>query len=41
MPQDNRYGQRFLYALKAIFIGARVEGESGYVNLMKKRLCLA
>ncbi len=35
MPQDNRYEQQFLEALKAIFIGAKVEGESGYINLMK------
>lgn len=36
MPQTtNRYEQQFLDALKAIFIGAKVEGESGYINLMK------
>jgi adenine-specific DNA-methyltransferase len=35
MPQPNRYEQQFLDALKAIFIGAKVEGESGYINLMK------
>ncbi len=35
MPQDNRYEQQFLDALKAIFIGAKVEGDSGYINLMK------
>ena len=35
MPQDKRYEQQFLDALKAIFIGAKVEGESGYINLMK------
>ena len=29
------YEQQFLEALKAIFIGAKVEGESGYINLMK------
>ncbi|PKN91068.1 MAG: site-specific DNA-methyltransferase [Chloroflexi bacterium HGW-Chloroflexi-6] len=27
--------QQFLDALKSIFIGAKVEGESGYINLMK------
>ncbi len=27
--------QRFFNALKEIFIGAKVEGESGYINLMK------
>jgi len=36
MPQPNhRYEQQFLDALKSIFIGAKVEGESGYINLMK------
>ena len=29
------YEQQFLEALKSIFIGAKVEGESGYINLMK------
>lgn len=32
---SNRYEQQFLDALKDIFIGAKVEGESGYINLMK------
>lgn len=27
--------QKFHDALKDIFVGARVEGESGYINLMK------
>lgn len=27
--------QKFLAALKSIFIGAKVEGDSGYINLMK------
>lgn len=31
----NRYEQQFLDALRDIFVGARVEGESGYINLMK------
>jgi len=35
MPQTNRYEQQFLDALKDIFIGAKVEGDSGYINLMK------
>ena len=35
MPQTNRYEQQFLDALKSIFVGAKVEGESGYINLMK------
>lgn len=29
MPQNNRYEQQFLDALKAIFIGAKVKGDSG------------
>ena len=29
------YEQQFLDALESIFIGAKVEGESGYINLMK------
>ena len=29
------YEQQFLNALKDIFIGAKVEGDSGYINLMK------
>lgn len=35
MPSTNRYEEQFLDALKAIFIGAKVEGDSGYINLMK------
>jgi len=35
MPQTNRYEQQFLDALQDIFIGAKVEGDSGYINLMK------
>ena len=35
MPPTNRYEQQFLDALKDIFIGAKVEGASGYINLMK------
>jgi hypothetical protein len=27
--------QRFNNALKEIFVGAKVEGESGYINLMR------
>jgi len=27
--------QKFYNALKDIFIGAKVEGESGYINLMR------
>lgn len=29
------YEQQFLEALKSNFIGAKVEGESGYINLMR------
>ncbi len=29
------YEKQFLDALKSLFIGAKVEGESGYINLMK------
>lgn len=35
MPQPSRYEQQFFAALKALFVGAKVEGESGYINLMK------
>ncbi len=35
MPQNPRYEQQFLDVLKSIFIGVKVEGESGYINLMK------
>ncbi|HLF88763.1 MAG TPA: hypothetical protein VI451_07470, partial [Anaerolineales bacterium] len=32
---QNKHEQQFLDALKSIFIGVKVEGESGYINLMK------
>lgn len=36
MPQpSNRYEKQFLNALKSLFIGAKVEGDSGYINLMR------
>lgn len=35
MSPANRYEQQFLDALKGIFVGAKVEGESGYINLMR------
>jgi hypothetical protein len=35
MPHINRYEQQFLAALRDIFVGAQVEGDSGYINLMK------
>lgn len=31
----NKNEQRFYSALKEVFIGEKVEGKSGYVNLMK------
>ncbi|MCI0563395.1 MAG: hypothetical protein MN733_33385, partial [Nitrososphaera sp.] len=39
MPQIDHYEQQFLDALQAIFIGAKVEGDSGYINLMKIKRC--
>ena len=33
MPNIKRYEQQFLDTLKDIFIGAKVEGDSGYINL--------
>ena len=35
MATNNRYEQQFLDALKDVFVGAKVEGDSGYINLMK------
>ena len=35
MPTNDRYEQQFLAALQSLFVGARVEGASGYVNLMR------
>ncbi len=35
MAQKNRFEQQFLTELKNIFVGAKVEGESGYINLMR------
>src|SRR5688500_16971855 len=35
MERGMTYEQQFLDALKSIFIGAKVEAESGYINLMK------
>lgn len=35
MPPNKRYEQQFLTALKDIFAGAKVEGDSDYINLMK------
>jgi adenine-specific DNA-methyltransferase len=35
MSPANHYEQQFLDALKDIFVGAKVEGDSGYINLMR------
>lgn len=35
MPKSDRHEQKFLTALREIFVGAKIEGESGYINLMK------
>ena len=35
VPPSNHHEQEFLAALRDIFVGAKVEGESGYINLMK------
>jgi len=35
MPDRNPFETQFLNALRDIFVGARVEGDSGFINLMK------
>ena len=35
MPQTNYHEQQFFNALRDIFVGARVEGDSGFINLMR------
>jgi adenine-specific DNA-methyltransferase len=35
MPQAKRNENKFTKALTDVFVGAKVEGESGYINLMK------
>ena len=35
MPQTNKFEIQFFEALRDIFVGAKVEGDSGYVNLMR------
>ena len=35
MSQDKRYERQFLDTLNALFFGARVEWDFGYINLMK------
>lgn len=34
MPRSDSYEQKFFNALNDIFVGAKIEGESGYINLM-------
>ncbi|KGQ22363.2 DNA methylase [Thermus filiformis] len=34
MPQEGKQEKQFFQALRDVFVGARVEGESGFVNLM-------
>lgn len=35
MPDLHKHEKRFLSALQDIFVGAKIEGDSGYVNLMR------
>jgi len=35
MPNKNRYEKQFFDALRDIFVGAKVEGDSGFINLMR------
>lgn len=35
MPSPKKHKQQFLNALRDIFVGAKVEGDSGYINLMR------
>ncbi len=35
MPNKNRYERQFFDALRDIFVGAKVEGDSGFINLMR------
>jgi len=35
MKETNKFEKQFLGALRDIFVGAKVEGDSGYVNLMR------
>ncbi len=35
MPTANRHEQQFLDKLRDVFVGAEIEGDSGYVNLMR------
>ncbi|RMH38214.1 MAG: site-specific DNA-methyltransferase, partial [Gammaproteobacteria bacterium] len=35
MTQPDRFERQFFDALRNLFVGAKIEGESGYVNLMR------
>ena len=35
MPDPKKYEKQFFNALRDIFVGAKVEGDSGYINLMR------
>src|SRR3990172_7177945 len=35
MPDPRKFEKQFFAALRDIFVGAKVEGDSGYVNLMR------
>jgi hypothetical protein len=35
MPSQKKHEQQFFNALRDIFVGAKIEGDSGYVNLMR------
>jgi len=35
MPETRKYETQFFSALRDIFVGAKIEGDSGYINLMR------
>ncbi len=35
MTNEQKFEQKFYNALKDLFVGAKIEGESGYINLMR------
>lgn len=35
MPETKKYETQFFNALRDIFVGAKIEGDSGYINLMR------
>ncbi len=35
MPETKKYENQFFDALRDIFVGAKIEGDSGYINLMR------